>query len=115
MGLTRRDTSVARASRAQEAEDDSARAGGSLVADEGGERRASISIDCGVTDLLHLQRVFKALDSVKEYAPPAAHDALEMGTELLRFAPVAGLAEAARVLLTIWNSLQLVEVRSLSY
>lgn len=54
--------------------------------------------------------MFTAFTSIREYALPVAHDALEMGTELLRFAPVAGLAEAARVLLTIWDSLQFVEV-----
>ena len=39
------------------------------------------------------------------------HDLLEVGADLVQFAPIPGLQEAARVLLTIWESLQLVEVR----
>lgn len=45
------------------------------------------------------------------YGLDATHDLLEISADLVRFAPIPGLEEAARVLLTIWDSLQLVEVR----
>ena len=44
----------------------------------------------------------------------AVHDTLEVAVDVLEFAPVVGLAEAARVLLTIWDAVQLVEVGLLS-
>lgn len=47
------------------------------------------------------------------YGLDATHDLLEISADLVRFAPIPGLEEAARVLLTIWESLQLVEVRVL--
>lgn len=39
-------------------------------------------------------------------------EALEIGSDVLQFAPVAGLGEAARVLVNIWDAVQLVEVSS---
>ena len=47
-----------------------------------------------------------------DYSKEAAHDLLEVSADVLRFAPIPGLEEAARVLLTIWDALQLVEVRT---
>ena len=47
--------------------------------------------------------------SIHEYVD-AQHELLDLGSDALRFAPIPGLAEAARVLVTIWDSLQLVEV-----
>jgi hypothetical protein len=41
-------------------------------------------------------------------------EALVLGTDVLKFAPIVELSDAARVLLTIWDSLQLVDV-SLSF
>ena len=38
------------------------------------------------------------------------HDTLEVAVDALEFAPVMGLAEAGRMLLTIWDAVQLVEV-----
>lgn len=59
---------------------------------------------------MHCQRVSYALRSTLSYGLDATHDLLEIGADVLRFSPVPGLEEAARVLLTIWDSLQLVEV-----
>ncbi|EKM52507.1 uncharacterized protein PHACADRAFT_211755 [Phanerochaete carnosa HHB-10118-sp] len=50
---------------------------------------------------------------VVDMALAGAHEALEIGSEVLQFAPVVGLAEAARVLLNIWNAVQLVEFNRL--
>ena len=47
-----------------------------------------------------------------DYSKEAAHDLLEVSADVLRFAPIPGLEEAARVLLTIWDALQLVEVHT---
>ena len=38
------------------------------------------------------------------------HDTLEVAVDVLEFAPLVGLSEAARTLLTIWDAVQLVEV-----
>jgi hypothetical protein len=48
--------------------------------------------------------------SILDTALDVTHETLEIGSEVLQFAPVAGLGEAARVLLNIWNAVQLVEV-----
>lgn len=56
------------------------------------------------------QRVSLVTQSILGYVIPAAHDTLEISADAFQLAPIAGLAEVARVLLTIWNSLQLVEV-----
>ena len=51
-----------------------------------------------------------ALKATLGYGLEAAHSALEVGADVFQFVPVPGLQEAARVLLTIWDALQLVEV-----
>ena len=43
-------------------------------------------------------------------AGDAAHEALVIDIDVLRFAPVAGLSDAARLLLDIWDSVQKVDV-----
>jgi abelson tyrosine-protein kinase 1 len=53
------------------------------------------------------------LISTLGYTLDAAHEVLEMGETVLRFAPFPGLAEAAHVLLSIWDAVQLVEVSNL--
>ena len=50
-------------------------------------------------------------NEVVDTALDVTREVLEVGSEVLQFAPVAGLGEAARVLLSIWNAVQLVEVR----
>lgn len=39
------------------------------------------------------------------------HEALAISADLLQLAPIPGLAEAAKTLLTIWDALQMVDVR----
>jgi hypothetical protein len=56
------------------------------------------------------QTVAEAVKSTLGYGLEATHDALEVGADVFRFVPIPGLEEAARVLLTIWDALQLVEV-----
>ena len=56
-----------------------------------------------------------ALKSTLGYTLEATHELLDLGSDALRFAPIPGLAEAARVLVTIWDSLQLVEVRCVAF
>ena len=51
-----------------------------------------------------------ALKATLGYGLEAAHDVLEIGADVLQFVPIPALQEAARVLLTIWDALQLVEV-----
>ena len=51
-------------------------------------------------------------NAVVDTALDVTREVLEAGSEVLQFAPVAGLAEAARVLVNIWNAVQLVEVSS---
>ena len=41
------------------------------------------------------------------------HELLGVGVDFLRFAPIPALEEAARTLLNIWDSLQLVDVSPL--
>ena len=48
-------------------------------------------------------------------ASQVVHELLEVGVDVLKFAPIVGLEEAARTLLNIWDALQLVDVRVLSY
>ncbi|KAH8112737.1 hypothetical protein DFH11DRAFT_1606815 [Phellopilus nigrolimitatus] len=60
------------------------------------------------------ERVYLAIRSTLGYSLDVAHDVLEISAEGLRFAPIPGLEEAARVLLTIWESLQLVETNRLA-
>ena len=40
-----------------------------------------------------------------------AHETLSAGVDLLEFAPLPGLAPAARTLLEIWDGLYMVDVR----
>ena len=44
-------------------------------------------------------------------ASQVVHELLEVGVDVLKFAPIVGLEEAARTLLNIWDALQLVDVR----
>ncbi|KAL5525571.1 hypothetical protein ACEPAG_6907 [Sanghuangporus baumii] len=59
-------------------------------------------------------QVSHALRSTLDYGLDATHDLLEISADVLRFAPIPGLEEAARVLLTIWDSLQLVETNRMA-
>ena len=43
-------------------------------------------------------------------ASQVVHELLEVGVDVLKFAPIVGLEEAARTLLNIWDALQLVDV-----
>ena len=52
----------------------------------------------------------KAAANILGTASDVAHEALILSSDLLQFAPVAGLSEAARVLLNIWDALQMVDV-----
>ena len=56
------------------------------------------------------QRVSFVTQSILGYVTPAAHGTLEISANDLQLASIAGLAEVARVPLTIWNSLKLVKV-----
>lgn len=44
------------------------------------------------------------------YIIDGVHEALAAGAEVLEFAPIPGLAQAARVLLDIWDAVQMVDV-----
>ena len=57
-----------------------------------------------------MQRVAQAAASVYGTAGDIAHEALFIGVDLLQFAPIAGLVGAGRMLLNIWDSVQLVDV-----
>jgi abelson tyrosine-protein kinase 1 len=54
--------------------------------------------------------VSQAAIAVLGTAGDVTHELLAVSVDVLHFAPVIGLAEAARVLLNIWDSLQLVDV-----
>lgn len=58
-----------------------------------------------------LQRVAEAAANVLGTTGMVMHELLEVSVDVLRFAPIVGLEEAARTLLNIWDSLQLVDVR----
>lgn len=45
-----------------------------------------------------------------DWTGEAAHEVLALGADLLEFAPVVGLAEAARVLVNIWDAVQETDV-----
>lgn len=62
--------------------------------------------------ILHvpLQRVDEAVYSIQEITGELAHTALVVGTKVLPFAPIPGLAEAADILLNIWDAVQMVDV-----
>ena len=59
----------------------------------------------------YLQRIRQAVSSVLGNAGDVAHEALVMSIDVLRFAPIAGLSDAARILLSIWDAVQKVDVR----
>ncbi|GJE89108.1 hypothetical protein PsYK624_052000 [Phanerochaete sordida] len=67
--------------------------------------RTKQRVEAVTTAVLGSKVVDTALDVTRE--------ALEIGQDVLQFAPVAGLAEAARVLTSIWNAVQLVEFNRL--
>ena len=60
------------------------------------------------------QKVSNAAEVVLGYTLDVLHEGLEVGAEVLEFAPIPGLAQAARVLLGIWDAVQMVDV-SLSF
>ena len=61
-----------------------------------------------------MQTVAAVTSSILDTALDVTREALEIGQDILEFAPVPGLAEAAHVLVSIWNAVQLVEVSVLS-
>ncbi|KAF8890966.1 hypothetical protein BD779DRAFT_1515523 [Infundibulicybe gibba] len=60
------------------------------------------------------ERVAQAAASVLGTAGDIAHEALLMSVELLDFAPVPGLQTAAKTLLNIWDTLQMVDMNRLA-
>ena len=60
-----------------------------------------------------LQRVAEASVKVLGATGKVVHELLGVGVDFLRFAPIPALEEAARTLLNIWDSLQLVDVSPL--
>jgi hypothetical protein len=56
------------------------------------------------------QRVAQAAVSILGNVGDVAHELLSVGADALQFAPVAGLSQAAKVLLSVWDALQLVDV-----
>ncbi|THH10883.1 hypothetical protein EW145_g1036 [Phellinidium pouzarii] len=77
-------------------------------------RRGSVPLEQSERWVRTRERVSYAIRSTLGYGLDAAHDLLEISADVLRFAPIPGLEEAARVLLTIWESLQLVETNRLA-
>lgn len=59
-----------------------------------------------------LQSVNDVKKEILDTLAEVAHEALEIGADVLEFVPIAGLAEAARILAGIWDAVQLVEVMS---
>ncbi|KAI0742205.1 hypothetical protein C8Q80DRAFT_1186590 [Daedaleopsis nitida] len=60
------------------------------------------------------QKVSEAAINVLGTASNVVHELLEVGVDVLRFAPIVGLEEAARTLLNIWDALQLVDINRLA-
>ncbi|KAI0632558.1 hypothetical protein C8Q77DRAFT_1058832 [Trametes polyzona] len=60
------------------------------------------------------QRVAEAAANVLGVTGEVLHELLEVSVDVLRFAPIVGLEEAARTLLNIWDSLQLVDINRLA-
>ncbi|KAI9060336.1 hypothetical protein FKP32DRAFT_1656183 [Trametes sanguinea] len=60
------------------------------------------------------ERVGEAAVNVLGLAGQVAHELLELSVDVLRFAPLVGLEEAARTLLNIWDALQLVDINRLA-
>ena len=61
-----------------------------------------------------MQRVAEAAVNVLGTASQVVHELLEVGVDVLKFAPIVGLEEAARTLLNIWDALQLVDINRLA-
>ncbi|TFK33765.1 kinase-like domain-containing protein [Crucibulum laeve] len=59
-------------------------------------------------------RVLKALRSAIDLTSDAAREALRVGVEVLPFAPVPGLEVAAKILLGIWDAIQVVDSNRLA-
>ncbi|KAF9255884.1 hypothetical protein L218DRAFT_911907 [Marasmius fiardii PR-910] len=77
------------------------------------KRKATIPQEQTEGWLVTRQRVAQAVGSVLGTAVDAAHEALVLSADLLELAPVPGLSAAARTLLQIWDSLQLVDLNRL--
>ncbi|KAF7317864.1 Protein kinase domain-containing protein [Mycena kentingensis (nom. inval.)] len=60
------------------------------------------------------ERVALALQELLPTALLITHDVLEMGHELLEFVPIPGLELAAKLLLNIWDQVQLVDMSRLA-
>ncbi|KAL1938386.1 hypothetical protein VTO73DRAFT_11626 [Trametes versicolor] len=60
------------------------------------------------------ERVAEAAANVLGTTGEVMHELLEVSVDILRFAPIVGLEEAARTLLNIWDSLQLVDINRLA-
>ncbi|KAI0753878.1 hypothetical protein C8Q74DRAFT_1307834 [Fomes fomentarius] len=60
------------------------------------------------------QRVSEAAANVLGVTCDVFHELLEVSVDVLRFAPIVGLEEAARTLLNIWDALQLVDINRLA-
>ncbi|KAI0820557.1 hypothetical protein BC628DRAFT_1397178 [Trametes gibbosa] len=60
------------------------------------------------------ERVAEAAANVLGITAQVVHELLEVSTDVLRFAPIPGLEEAARTLLNIWDALQLVDINRLA-
>ena len=58
--------------------------------------------------------VSKATGIALRAAGDIAHEALILGADVLQFAPVVGLSEAAKVLLSIWDAVEQVETNRLA-
>lgn len=67
-----------------------------------------------VYSFFYLQRVAKAAASVLGLAADVGHETLMLSVNALGFAPVAGLEQAAKTLLDIWDALQMVDASILS-
>ncbi|KAI8992697.1 hypothetical protein BD414DRAFT_481927 [Trametes punicea] len=60
------------------------------------------------------ERVAEAAVNVLGVAGQVIHELLDVSVDVLRFAPIVGLEEAARTLLNIWDALQLVDINRLA-
>ncbi|TFK79567.1 hypothetical protein K466DRAFT_570161 [Polyporus arcularius HHB13444] len=61
-----------------------------------------------------VMRVAEAAVNVLGTAGEVVHELLEVSVDVLKFAPIVGLEEAARTLLNIWDALQLVDINRLA-
>ncbi|KAH9886504.1 hypothetical protein C8Q73DRAFT_658100 [Cubamyces lactineus] len=60
------------------------------------------------------ERVAEAAVNVLGTTAQVVHELLDISVDVLRFAPLVGLEEAARTLLNIWDALQLVDINRLA-